>query len=362
MAHELIADAVIPTIDLRDKNSAFAVCSSIRRWNCAIVTDGKYDAALRLAYILEMAQYYRQPVSMLLHDVFKELFYQIGITPPFIEATGLTPADFAHLLPEDQPTWPIGGFEAYIGDEKMRLFHSIGRPPAQTNYPNLNMRHSVPDGVKPLVYVLDPMGERLREVGLTMLERLAEGLGWFSDTFTKLLDAGSHLVAPTGTIVHNTFPLIAAAAHKDCNFLSVHDSANCGGLYIWAGGKKMRVRIPAGYYLVQTGLQLEYMLGGESTAGEHEVVIRKAEAVQLHNWFVAHEGSVSSKAVRVSATLFLTQNTDSEMRPLHQFATLERCARYPTTEAGAWFTAYLEKLYVAGQVRAARGLVAPEWV
>jgi isopenicillin N synthase-like dioxygenase len=61
--------------------------------------------------------------------------------------------------------------------------------------------------------------------------------------------------------------------HYDLNFITIHGKSRFPGLHIWTReGKKMAVKVPDGCLLIQAGKQLEWLTGGDITAGYHEVV------------------------------------------------------------------------------------------
>lgn len=102
----------------------------------------------------------------------------------------------------------------------------------------------------------------------------ALGMGIEKDTFTKRLEGGAHLLAPTGSdLIRNGVGTTLAGFHYDISFLTCHGKSRFPGLYIWLKDwTKVAVKIPDGCLLIQAGSTFEHMTGGYVLAGYHEVM------------------------------------------------------------------------------------------
>jgi len=124
------------------------------------------------------------------------------------------------------------------------------------------------------------------------------------------------------------------------NFLTIHGKSRFPGLYIWLrDGTKVLVRVPDGCLLLQAGKQLEWLTGGDITAGFHEVVVAPETLA------VVDKAKKESKPLwRVSSTLFSHVASDKELKPLGKFATKEALDLYPLTLAGDQVSDELSKI------------------
>jgi hypothetical protein len=101
-------------------------------------------------------------------------------------------------------------------------------------------------------------------------------------------------------------------------------------LYIWLrNGERVLVRVPDGCLLIQAGIQLERLTGGDVTAGYHEVVVTKETLAAVDKAKEAHKS-----LWRVSSTLFSHVASDKTLEPLGQFATAQSLKKYPPITAG----------------------------
>jgi hypothetical protein len=89
------------------------------------------------------------------------------------------------------------------------------------------------------------------------------------------------------------------------------------------------VKVPDGCLLIQAGKQIEWLTGGDITAGYHEVIVAP-ETLQA----VERAKNEKRSLWRVSSTLFSHINSDQELKPVGQFATPESLAKYPPILTG----------------------------
>jgi hypothetical protein len=83
--------------------------------------------------------------------------------------------------------------------------------------------------------------------------------------------------------------------------------------------------VPAGALLIQAGVQLEHLTGGEIARGFHEVVVSDATTAA-----VAAARQAGRPLWRVSSTFFAHCRSDESLAPLGHFATRPGAAKYNT--------------------------------
>ena len=91
------------------------------------------------------------------------------------------------------------------------------------------------------------------------------------------------------------------------------------------------MKIPDGCLLIQCGIQLEYLTGGELMAGFHEVLLTEeaskiVEAKKAENKTLGYD---KHKLWRVSSTLFLQIRHNVILEPLGKYKTAKSIAKYP---------------------------------
>jgi isopenicillin N synthase-like dioxygenase len=121
---------------------------------------------------------------------------------------------------------------------------------------------------------MNSWGGKLLQAGTTAAEMAAIGMGLDKDTFTKRMEGGAHLLAPTGSdLLRHDLGTTLAGFHYDIAFLTIHGKSRWPGLYVWLRNrKKVPVRIPKGCLLLQAGSTFEHITGGYVLSGYHEVV------------------------------------------------------------------------------------------
>ena len=77
-------------------------------------------------------------------------------------------------------------------------------------------------------------GYKLLNAVETVAEMSAVGMGLDKNTFTRRMDGGAHLLAPTGSdLAKNEVGTIFAGFHYDIAFLTIHGKSRYPGLYVW---------------------------------------------------------------------------------------------------------------------------------
>lgn len=109
-------------------------------------------------------------------------------------------------------------------------------------------------------------------------EMAAIGMCVPKNTFTKRMQGGAHLLAPTGSdLKKNSVGTVFAGWHYDISFMTIHGKSRYPGLSVWTRDwKKKTVKIPSGCLLVQAGMSFENITGGYVLAGYHEVIYTEA--------------------------------------------------------------------------------------
>lgn len=128
-------------------------------------------------------------------DARPQYAYQVGVTPEFVERARNHCSRMGSLGPGNKPLSPCPPEL----DCKWRFFWRIGKPPVSSKFPQLNMAPVIPPEIPEWETVMNSWGERMLDALHVAAEMSATGFGLPSDAFTKLMDGGPHLLAPTGT-------------------------------------------------------------------------------------------------------------------------------------------------------------------
>jgi len=289
-----------------------------------------------------MERYFSQPYQTKMQDARPELFHQVGVTPEGLEISTCAqdPVCIAETqaLPEaDRPKLHDNP------DPKWRYMWRIGSRPKDTNYMELNAQDIVPDNFKEVwATTMNNWGYKM----LSVIEKVTKILDTtleLKSPLSKLLDGGSHLLAPTGTdlTTYGELDKVFAGYHHDISFLTIHGKSRFPGLSVWLrNGTKIDVKIPDGCLLVQVGHQLEWLTGGYLMAGKHEVVCTEKTLSAIQT---AREANKS--LWRVSSTLFSHINTEEYLEPLlvkeNRYTNFEK---YPKKKQGNYMVDELGKI------------------
>lgn len=151
------------------------------------------------------------------------------------------------------------------------------------------------------------------------------GMNLKSDAFTKRLQGGAHLLAPTGSdLQKHDVGTTLAGFHYDISFLTCHGKSRYPGLYIWLKDwTKVAVKIPDGCLLLQAGSTFEHMTAGYVLAGYHEVMYTEdtKKASERVKEQMKNE-NIDRNQWRVSSTLFSMMRYDVDISPLPDLAHL----------------------------------------
>merc|ERR1711871_499997 len=121
------------------------ICACLERCGALIVKDPRVRQEDNSHFLDMMERYYSQPTECTDKDIRKECFYQVGVTPAYVEQPrcATDPKCIAKIdeIPEHvRPHKPPGK------DAKWRFFWAIGDRPApdETNFPCLNAAPVIP--------------------------------------------------------------------------------------------------------------------------------------------------------------------------------------------------------------------------
>ena len=329
-----------------------ALAESLKATGIALLRDSRVSEADEVAFLDLMEDYFAQPDELKMADVRKEFHYQVGATPSMVEIpickTDAECIERIEGMPSEHKPLPISG-----PDPKWRFFWRIGeRPKEVSGYEDLNAAPVHPAAFPRWGETMDRWGHLMLASVSTCAEMAAVGFGLPSNAITSLMEHGPHLLAPTGSDLgkHHEVNTILAGFHNDLNLLTIHGKSRYPGLHVWLrDGTKRRVAIPNGCLLVQAGMQMERLTGGQVIAGMHEVVVLP-ETVEV----AERRAAAGRPPWRISSTLFAHVASTKELRPLGDFATEEALRLYPPTTAGEQVLSVLRKINLADPSKAPR--------
>jgi len=196
-------------------------------------------------------------------------------------------------------------------------------------YPN-----DVPKGFPQWEATMNGWGNKMLSACEVAAKMTAVGYKLPENTFYDLMKYGGHLLAPTGSdLAKFEEGTIFAGVHYDLNFLTIHGKSNYGGLYIWLrNGKKMKVKVPDGCLLLQSGIQFEYLTGGKVLCGFHEVVYTKEVQDLVNKTKEENKKKPENERkslFRISSTLFSQIRQNVTLQPVEQFRNEQTLKKYP---------------------------------
>lgn len=178
-------------------------------------------------------------------------------------------------------------------------------------------------------------GTKLLQAALTAAEMTAFGMNLPGDTFTKNMQGGSHLLAPTGSdLLKYGLGTTLAGLHYDIALLTVHGKSRFPGLYVWLRNmKKVAVKIPKGCLFIQAGSTFEHITGGYVLSGYHEVIISEETVAAVERAKEEIKQGKERILWRVSSTLFSHMRADVDLSPMPELSHLyneeEALQKYP---------------------------------
>lgn len=236
-------------------------------------------------YIDLMEEYFAQTgdkfyAGETIPDIKPEHHYQVGATPELIEMARDHKQKLAELklAAEDTPMSPL----TPVLDAKWRFMWKIGERPdgAADDFPQV-----VPAAFPDWEQRMNKWGDKLHQAIGTVSQMAALGMGIDRDAFSRRMEGGAHLLAPTGSdLKKNDVGAVFAGFHYDISFMTIHGKSRYPGLYVWTRDwKKRAVKIPSGCLLIQAGRSFEYITGGYVLAGFHEVIYTDATKQAYEN-------------------------------------------------------------------------------
>lgn len=282
-------------------------------------------------YFYESAQdfYADKPLT----EAFPDIGYQVGVTPEKIEKARDHCNRFEDFPSEHKPISECPP----IHDSKWRYFWNIGEKTEKSMdmnyYPNV-----IPKNFPEFEETMNNWGDTMLSAVETVAEMIALGFGLERDLFLEKMKYANHLLAPTGSDLKRFETNTAfAGVHYDLNFITIHGKSNYGGLYIWLrNGNKHQVEVPTGCLILQAGIQLEMLTGGEIRAGFHEVIYTEEVKKRVEKIIEEDEQKEEKERRllwRVSSTCFAHIRGDVSLEPVEKFRTEESLKKYPPITA-----------------------------
>jgi len=314
-------------------NECKKVAEALKNVGAFVIKDPRVSEKDNDVFIDMLEQYFEQSLEQKLIDARAELHYQVGVTPEGVEIPRCARDPNCKKKIEQMPAEHKAHFPSGP-DIKWRYFHRIGQRPKVTKFQELNAAPVVPKAFPNWVSVMDKWGSLLLQACFTAAEMAAIGLGLPKDTFTSKMQHGPHLLAPTGSDLgkYGQTGQILAGYHQDLNVLTIHGKSRFPGLFIWLRNEcKVPVRVPNGCLLLQAGMQMEYLTGGDVLAGYHEVVVTE-ETLQS----IERKKLEKKSLWRISSTLFSHIASDNVLEPLlgDESTKSQKRKQYPPLLAG----------------------------
>ena len=164
-----------------------------------LIKDPRVDFSDNDKYIDLMEDYFERTGELFysgekVEDIKPEVMYQVGATPENIEMARNHQETITklNLAPEDMPQSPLEP----VLDAKWRFMWKIGKRPegAVDDFPQV-----IPRDFPNWEEKMDTWGFKLLNAVEIIAEMAALGMGVERNTFTKRMDGGAHLLAPTGS-------------------------------------------------------------------------------------------------------------------------------------------------------------------
>eukprot|EP00878_Enallax_costatus_P011232 GHUV01011729.1.p1 GENE.GHUV01011729.1~~GHUV01011729.1.p1 ORF type:complete len:329 (+),score=73.58 GHUV01011729.1:124-1110(+) len=211
-----------PGAELMQQCQQLADC--LARTGCLVIRDPRVAASDNDKFLDLLESYFSRSDADKMAEARPHLAYQVGCTPAGIETPRcliepeVCQELIRHLPADSQPVLPTGP------DVKWRYFWRVGPRPQQTQYAELNAEPVVPQGMPEWSSIMDSWGSKLLEAVQTVSTMAALGFELEADAFTKLMQQGPHLLAPTGSDlnIHGQKGTVLAGFHYDLNFITIH--------------------------------------------------------------------------------------------------------------------------------------------
>lgn len=317
----------IPVFDLNSYNTkSKKILEALHEYGVLCIKVPKDSTAANNEFLDLMEKYSTLPVAVKQTHVRRNLHYQVGLTPEFIEK----PRDRCDTV------YALGAVKPKGFDPKSRWFHRLTPVELDTEYTDITGANVIPEQFPEWENTFNNIGDHFTSVLDALNTVVSIELGMTPGMLNDKCHNGNHMIAPTMSDLntYNTPGCILAGFHSDISLFSIHGKSRFPGLNIWTrDGQKIRVKVPEDCFVVQAGSQLEYITGGYIHAGFHEVVV-ESDTLAIQR----------DSMTRVSSTFFAHINSDKYLEVLPQFATTETIKKYPTIKEGEWLRRRLKKL------------------
>ncbi|KAL2652342.1 hypothetical protein R1flu_020470 [Riccia fluitans] len=333
-------------VEAKFKKLCEEVASCLRDTGALVIRDPRCTTEDNDRFLDMMEKYWGQSENFKRQQERPEVFYQVGVTPEGIETPRClfdeSLQERMNELSEDaRPHVPSGA------DPKWRFMWRFGPRPSSTRFQELSSDPVIPEGFPEWQDTLNSWGRKMISAVEVVAEMAAIGFGLPKAAFTSLMKEGPHILAPTGCDLskYGKKDTVFAGYHYDLNFLTIHGRSRFPGLYIWLkDGRKVPVSVPPGCLLLQAGKELEWLTGGECSAGMHEVVVtdKTVQAIEAAR-------KAGRSLWRVSSTVFGHIAYDAMLQPLGHFATAPRAHLYKPTFAGDYVRSELSVIKLKGR-------------
>ncbi|BBM98419.1 hypothetical protein MPTK1_1g13360 [Marchantia polymorpha subsp. ruderalis] len=322
------------------------VANCLRDTGALVIRDPRCTTEDNDRFLDMMEKYWSQSDAFKRQQERPDVFYQVGVTPEGIETPRClfdqSLQERMNQLSEDaRPHVPSGA------DPKWRYMWRFGPRPSNTGFQELSSDPVIPEGFPEWRDTLNDWGRKMISAVEVVAEMAATGFGLPQTTFTSLMKEGPHLLAPTGCDLskYGKKGTVFAGYHYDLNFLTIHGRSRFPGLFIWLkDGRKVPVSVPPGCLLLQAGKELEWLTGGECSAGMHEVVVTDKTLAAVEA--ARKEGR---SLWRVSSTVFGHIAYDAVLQPLGHFADAPRAHLYSPIVAGEYVKSELSVIKLKGK-------------
>lgn len=321
----------IPIIDFTEYNpESKKVLQSLHDFGVLLIKVDSMDANDKFLDLME--KYSTLPLETKKQHVRRNLHYQVGLTPEFIEK----PRDRCDVV------YKLDGKKPNGYDPKTRWFHRMTPIDEDTEYTDITGENIIPNEFPEWESIFNGIGDYFMNLLEKLNQVISIEMGQKKEYLANMCHNGNHMIAPTMSDLtkYGNTGTILAGFHSDISLMTIHGKSRYSGLNIWTRkNEKIRVHVPDGCFLVQAGRQLEYITGGYILSGYHEVVVEQDTVEQLKK--AIKQGTSTT---RVSSTFFAHINSDKYMEVLPQFQTDKNVKIYPRIQEGKWLRNRLQKL------------------
>ena len=223
----------LPVIDLsiylKDPNSQQAhleclkAAKALESYSALSIRDPRVSESQNSDFLDLLEDYFNQSEDDKMKDARPELFYQVGATPANTELPrcGRDEKCLKYVDSLNEQDKPLDFNQK---DPKWRFFWRIGNTPKLTKFKQLNAESVKPAAFPQWETEMNSWGYHMLDGIKILCEMLSIGFDLPIDTFTKMLENGPHLLAPTGSDLnkYGTVGTVLAGFHTDLNFLTIH--------------------------------------------------------------------------------------------------------------------------------------------